>query len=343
MKLALVAALPVLLAACGDDMNMASDTFPSLPDQALVIANGGSEEVTVVDPATLTVIGSVSVMEGMHPHHISIAPGKTHALITATSADLSLGHGSGGHGTAAASTMVYLLDAGTRTLRDVLTVSATAHNATFTPDGTSIAFGMMEHGMIAIHDAATFEETYTASGFEMPLEVTSTSGGALLVAESGAARVAVFDLASRTTTNTFDVGAMPVAAWSSGGPDYFVSVEEGMVVRHLVEGGADVTVDDHTIDPGGMPGQAFLTPDGRELWVAVEDRGVIATFDAQTHQPIDEITAGTKPHGIAFDPDGTRAFVTDEEGGALLVIDTETRAVTSILELGGKPNGIVWF
>jgi len=319
--------------------------FASIPNPALLIANGGSGVVSIVDPATLKVVGSIPVMAGMHPHHVSVSPDKKCVLITATGADLSAGHDGtahAGHGGAAASTMVYLLDVASRELRDIITVDATAHNAVFTRDGATIVLGMMENGMIVGHDATTFAETFTADGFEMPLEVTPTGVGSLLVAESGASRVALFDLASRTTTTRFDVGAVPVAAWASGGSNYFVSVEEGMQVRHLVEGGTNVTMDAHTIDPNGMPGQAVLTPNGSELWVAVEDRGVLAVFNATTHEKITEIAAGTKPHGIAFDPSGTRAFVTDEDGGKLLVVDVAAHSVSSEITLGGKPNGITW-
>ncbi|MBC7173637.1 MAG: hypothetical protein H5U40_14450 [Polyangiaceae bacterium] len=318
-------------------------TFASIPNPAILVANGGAGTVTVVDPATLSVVSSIGVMEGMHPHHIGLSPDGLSAVVTATSVDLSVGHdvSGGGHG-GGASTMVYLLDLASRELREVLTVGATAHNAAFTPDGSSIVLGMMEHGMIAAHDAVTFEEVFTATGFEMPLEVTPTSTGSLLVAESGAASVAVFDLASRSTLVRFEVGAVPVAAWASGGGDYYVSVEDDMQVRHLVEGASDITMDDHVIDPTGMPGQAVLTPNGAELWVAVEDRGVVAIFSATTHEALAEIEAGAKPHGIAFEPGGSRAFVTDEEGGSLLIVDVAARSVSSEIALGGKPNGIAW-
>lgn len=327
----------------GNDAS-AEVAFASIPNPALIVANGGNETVTVIDPSTMTVVGTVSVMEGMHPHHLGISPDKTRVLITATSADLSVGHGASaheGHG-AAASTMVYQLDVTSGQFRDVVTIEATAHNALFTPDGETVVLGMMEHGMIVGYDSATFVESFTADGFEMPLEVTPTASGTLLIAESGASRVALFDLATRATLTTFEVGPVPVAAWASGGPNYFVSVEEGMQVKHLVEGDEGVTFDGHTIELEGMPGQAILTPNGNELWVAVEDRGVIATFDAITHESTGEFSAGTKPHGIAFEPDGSRAFVTDEDGGKLLVVTVADRSIASEVALGGKPNGVVW-
>ncbi len=350
-------AIPLLIALIGCSTDNSADrggaapaddagaTFSSLPNPAILIANGGSSSLMVVDPSTMTVASSLTVRDGLHPHHVGLAPDGSRVLITATSADLSAGHGGGAHGAgheAAASTAVYELDVGSRVLREVITIDATAHNAAFTQDGAFIALSMSEHGMLAVHDATTFEEAFTASGFNMPLEVTPTPAGKLLIAESGAARVSLFDLDTREVESQFDVGAVPVAAWASGGSSYFVSVEEAKQVRHLIESDDKLAMDAHTIDPGGMPGQAIVTPDGSELWVAVEDTGVIAIFDVNTHDKLGEIAAGEKPHGIAFEPNGDRAFVTDEDAGKLLVIDVASRDVISEVTLGGKPNGIAW-
>lgn len=331
----------LLSVACSShSMDSGGGTFKAIPNPAILIANGGNGNISIIDPVSLTVVESLSVMSGMNPHHVGLSPDKTRVLITATSGDLSGGHG-GGHGSSEASTMVYQLSLVSRDLNDIITVDATAHNAAFSRDGKAILLGMMEHGMVVGYDATTFSQTFEASGFEMPLEVTPASTNSLLVAESGAGRVTLFDLTSKSKTAMFDVGLTPVAAWASGDRNYFVSVEGGKLLKHLVEGAA-VTLDTHAIDPNGIPGQAVMTPNAQELWVAVEDRGVVAYFNPDTHAKLGEFVAGTKPHGIIFEPSGARAFVTDEGGGRVLVVNVATHAVTSEIALGGKPNGIVW-
>lgn len=328
----------------GDATDDAGSQSVTIPDPALVVANGGDATVSILDPSTLEVVGTLAVDSSLHPHHLGLSPDRSSVLITATSADLSLGHGgehAGGH-VGAASTQVYSLDAAQGTLRSVIRVDATAHNAAFTSDGSTIVLGMMEHGMVVGYDATTFDEEFSVSGFNLPLEVTPTPLGALLVAESGGSSIAELDLATREVTTRFDVGAVPVAAWASGGEDYFVSVEEGMQVRHLVESTTDIELDTHVLETQGMPGQAILNPDATELWVAVEDRGVVIVFDATTHEQLAEIEAGASPHGIAFEPNGERAFVTDQGGSDVLVISTASRSISSRIAVGSKPNGIVW-
>lgn len=317
-------------------------TFTSLPNPAIVVA-AGEGKVVIIDPASLSVASSVPVAAGLHPHHLAASADGSKVLVSATSADLSAGHegGHAGHGRAGR-TGIYLVDVERRELRHALEVEATAHNAAFMPDGRTLVLAMMEHGMVAGYDATSLRQVYSAGGFGGPLEVTPTSRGMVLVAESTTGRVAVFDPGTRTVSDRFDVGPLPVAAWASGGGHFYVSVEHGRQLRHITEGPTGVTMDAHRIDVQGAPAQAMLTPNGAELWVAVEDRGVVAVFAGGTHAKVAEFRAGVKPHGIAFDPSGSRAFVTDEGGARVLVIDVATRSVTQEIPVGGKPNGILW-
>lgn len=341
MRHAAVAILAAgVLVACS---GRGGGTFASLRNPAIIVATGEGK-VSVIDPASLSVASSVPVADGLHPHHLAASPDGLKVLVSATSVDLSAGHAgghAGGHGTSA-QTGIYLIDVKSRELRHVIDVDATAHNAAFTPDGSTIVLAMLEHGMVAGYDGTSFKQVFSTGGFDSPLEVTATSRGLFLVAESTTGKVAVFNPSTRAVSERFDVGPLPVAAWASGDSNYYVSVEDRKELRHIVEGDTNVTLDAHRIDVQGAPGQAMLTPNGAELWVAVEDRGVIAVFGAATHAKLTEFPAGTKPHGIAFEPGGSRAFVTDEGAARVLVIDVASRSVTQEIPTGSKPNGILW-
>lgn len=154
--------------------------------------------------------------------------------------------------------------------------------------------------------------------------------------------MAVVSLADNSVTARFDVGATPVAAWPAANGNFFVSSEAAKQIWRLTETGNAIQADSRVLDPGGVPGQVVMSPDGKEIWAAVEDRGVLVIFDAATHSKIAEMPAGVKPHGLAFAPSGTRLFVTDEGGGQVLVVDTASRSVSKVISTGGAPNGIVW-
>ncbi len=344
LKTALLCALSLSLLACSHmDTSPGGGTFSQLPPQALIIANGGTGEVQIIDPATLSLVSKLSVMSGMKPHHFGRSPDGKKLLVTATSGDLSAGHNGAGHsGGGTATTMVYQLDIAGKTLRDIFSVDATGHNAAYTRDGKSIVIGMAEHGMVSVRDATTLAEKSSANGLGSPLEVTPTGLDSLLVAESSSGKIAVVTLANRTVTARFDVGATPVAAWPAANGNYFVSSEAAMKIWRLNETNGTIQLDARVLDPGGMPGQVVMSPDGKEIWAAVEDRQVLVVFDAVSHAKLAEIPAGVKPHGLAFHPMGSKLFVTDEGGGKVLVVDVATRVVTAEIITGGAPNGIVW-
>jgi YVTN family beta-propeller protein len=331
-----LAAAPLVLAltlACSADRQ---DEVVDLPTRALLVAAGNAGHVAVLDADTLESVGTVSVADGLHPHHFGTDG--TRVLVTATSEDLSQGHGgtagggghmhgSGGH------SIVYELGADGR-LREVIEVDAIAHNAAFLSDGRTIVLAMAEHGMIQAYDADTFAQTWWTECGSSPLEVTP-SDDAVIVANAGDASVSVIDVASHEVRATVEVETTPVGAWRSADGSLRVTTEGGGTVDRIT---LDPPAVASSIDIGGVPGQAFVTPDGAELWVTVEDRGVIARYDASTDEARGEIVAGTKPHALLFD--GARALVTDEGGDALFAVDVASATIVDEVDVPGAPNGL---
>lgn len=160
------------------------------------------------------------------------------------------------------------------------------------------------------------------------------------MANSGDDTISVVDLTMREVIATLPVDDLPVAAWPATDGNLYVSCEGGGTLAAITAEAPTEVAD--TLDVGGMPGQAFVTPDGAELWVAIEDRGVVAAYNADDLTLIQEMPAGTKPHGLAFEPSGQRAFVTDEEADVVRVFDVARRTQIAEIPVGAAPNGIVW-
>lgn len=343
MKNLHVAALMTFLIAIGgcgkDDDSSDRTSLGVIPNPALIVANGGAGLVQIINPATGTVVATAPVDDEFYPHHLSISHDGAHVLMTATGTDLSGGHG-GGHGGGAAGSRVYRIDTATGEFTKVLSLDATVHNAAFLGESDDFALCQAEHGMVHVYDGNSLEQVWSAAVGSMPLEATSTHDGNLIVvANSGDASVSVVDVAARAVSRTVPVGQTPVAAWLSVDGSFHVSNEDGGTLSMLNGALSEVSA---TIDVMGVPGQAFETPDGSELWVAIENRGVVGIYDAATHTLHHEISVGAKPHGIAFNTSGSVAYVTNETSGKVHVIDVATRQVLSDLTVGGKPNGVVF-
>ena len=331
----------IVVGGCGEDDTTRRTSLGVIPNPALLVANGGAGIVQVIDLVAGTVVATAPVDEEFYPHHLSASHDGAYVLMTATDTDLSGGHGGGhgGHGESAAS-RVYRIDTATGEFIKVLSLDATVHNAVFLGESDDFALCQNEHGMLHVYDGDTHEQIWSAAVGSMPLEATPTHDGSLVVvANSGDATVSVVDVAARAVSRTIPVGQTPVAAWLSADGSFHVSNEEGGTLSMLNGGLSEVSA---TIDVMGVPGQAFETPDGSELWVAIEDRGVVGIYDATTHVLHHEIPVGAKPHGIAFNTSGSVAYVTNETSGKVHVIDVATRQVLRDFTVGGKPNGVVF-
>jgi YVTN family beta-propeller protein len=98
-----------------------------------------------------------------------------------------------------------------------------------------------------------------------------------------------------------------------------------------------------TIDVGNTPGFVVAAPNGRQLYVANREVGVVTVVDTAVDQvtgriPID---AGP-PQFISFSPNAPRAYVSvwDEEGGsvaAVVVLDTTTNTVVETIPVDTRP------
>ncbi len=92
---------------------------------------------------------------------------------------------------------------------------------------------------------------------------------------------------------------------------------------------------------GRAPHEGFVTPDGRELWVAVRGQNWVSVIDLQQNQEVARIPTAAGPAMVVFSPDGQRAFVNHDRAPELLVIDVPSKQVLKRitgLDAGFSPN-----
>lgn len=85
-----------------------------------------------------------------------------------------------------------------------------------------------------------------------------------------------------------------------------------------------------------------FTPDSKRVLVSDTDGDEVVVLDAQTRQQIKRIKTGGRPEGIQMTPDGSRAFVALAQEGAVVAIDLETLTVSSKLQTGPGADGMAW-
>lgn len=76
----------------------------------------------------------------------------------------------------------------------------------------------------------------------------------------------------------------------------------------------------------------------REIYVSNEKGNSITIIDGDSLEPIEEISVGTRPRGIALSPDGKYLYICASDDNTIEVMDTETRKIIHKLPSGPDPE-----
>jgi YVTN family beta-propeller protein len=123
---------------------------------------------------------------------------------------------------------------------------------------------------------------------------------------------------------TFDTTVFPL-----------VSLLDLRAQQHLV----GQQIDLGTLDPPGvgLPFDAALTPDGRELWVVNAASNDLSVIDLDVRRLAAHVEVGHNPRGIVLSPDGAIAYVNNTLGGTVSVIDTAAYTITNEIAVTDLP------
>ena len=316
----------------------------------VLVVNGGDASVSIIDVATRTVAATVALTNASFPHHLALRGDRAELALAIPGMDLSAGHGGmvmGGHaGMDMSSDMedmagaVAVLDARTGETRRAMRLSASNHNAIFSPNGQEIwTSQMMASGVVLVLNASTLEEEKRISVGPEPAEITfDRLGRYAFVANGGSDTVSVIDVESKSVVRTINVGDNPVGAWQGANGIAYVDNETAMTLTAIDTSTLEVI---RTFNLGFMPGMAALGPDGR-VWVTDADGGRIVRFDPTTAAQVDAASTGAGAHGIAFDGGGTNVYISNQGAGTVSVLEVASLATRATIPVGVKPNGLVW-
>jgi YVTN family beta-propeller protein len=86
-----------------------------------------------------------------------------------------------------------------------------------------------------------------------------------------------------------------------------------------------------------------FTPDGKHVFVSSLGGPEVAIFEAATRRDVKRLkTGGRGAAGIQMQPDGTRAYVSCTPDDYVAVIDLKTLEMTGRIEAGRQPDGLAW-
>ncbi len=173
-----------------------------------------------------------------------------------------------------------------------------------------------------------------------PLALAASSDGKLVyVAEAGARKIAVFDLATCKITGSISLPLPPTGvAAAADGSALYVTLESPrgeVFVFHPATGKVEPS-----IFAGHTPTAPVLSPDGKILYVCNQFNNNVSAIATATGKEITRIPVLREPVAAAITPDGLSLFVAnllptgaaigDYVGAGVSVINTASKEVTTV-------------
>lgn len=296
----------------------------------LVALNKADATLSIIDPATMKVTGSVQT--GADPHEVVLsADGKTAFVANY------------GPGPAPGNTLSVIDLAAAKELRRVdLSPLYRPHGIQLI--GGKVYFTAETNRMIARYDpVANRVDWMMGTGQNGSHMIAgSTDQKKFVTANIGSDSVTIFEFQNvppaPSKVTHVPVGKQPEAVdLSPDGKEVWTGLNaEGMV--EVVDTATYKSV--QKINVGGRPYRVRFTPDGKTVVCTMLPSKELLLLDAVSKKELKRIKLESIPLGIAFSSDGKTAFVSAGQPDMVLKVNLDSGEVTGRVETGKVPDGI---
>jgi YVTN family beta-propeller protein len=309
-------------------------------DVRVLQSNSAGDDITVIDPATNTVVGAIGGIEV--PHGVAISPDGTRVYVTneslvtldvvdATSLQViariplsgrpnNLDVSKDGKrvyvGIRQGSGAVDVID--TASMKNVksVPVKGEIHNVYVTPDGKHVVAGSIAASTISVIDRATETLVWTLemSAGIRPMAFTTNRDGStkdIIVQLSNYHGLAIVDFAARKEVRRLELPDVPGRERET----------EGLQ---------------------GSPSHGLaITPDGKLLWATSKYYDCVVAYALPDYKLLKVVPVGLHPEWLTIPPDGRNLYVAVAGDDATVVVDNRTLQVVKRIPVGNVPKRIV--
>jgi len=208
----------------------------------------------------------------------------------------------------------YIVDVRTLKLVKVIPVDIAPEHLAFSPDSRWYYQGNPEGDSISVIDMQSLTKIKTIPGFAEPLNVTFTADGSkAYVGNYGAHWVGVVDVRRHELLKKIQVSEFPGIAKLD--PDKHLSEVHGINI-------------------------AMMSADGRYLYAADGDLGVVGVIDSREDRIVKVIRVGKDPWRIYLSHDGKYGITPNNGDETISIIDLKAGKVAATLEAGPNMTGV---
>jgi YVTN family beta-propeller protein len=208
----------------------------------------------------------------------------------------------------------FIIDARTLQLVKVINVDIAPEHLAFSPDSRWYYQGNPQGDSISVIDMVSLTKIKTIPGFAEPLNVTfSSDGSKAYVGNYGAHWVGVIDVRRHELLKKIQVAEVPGVAKLD--PAKYLGEIKGVNI-------------------------AAPTNDGKFLYAADGDLGVVGVIDPREDKVVKVIRVGKDPWRIYMSHDGKYAITPNNGDQTISIIDLAANKVAATLEAGPNMTGV---
>ncbi len=212
------------------------------------------------------------------------------------------------------SSKAYIIDVATLTLKKVVAVDYAPEHLAFSPDGRYYYQGNPDSDSVSVIDMVSLTEIKRIHGFAEPLNITFTADGTkAYVGNYGAHWVGVIDVTRHALFKKIQVGTVPGIAKLD--PERYLGDIKGI-------------------------SNVSISNDGRTLYAADSDLGLVTVIDSREDKVIKQIRVGADPWRVYMSHDGRYGVVANNGDETVSIIDLKMNKVVATLESGPDMMGI---
>jgi YVTN family beta-propeller protein len=302
------------------------------PSPALLVLEKGDEQLAIVDPASLKIVGRVP--SGGAPHEIVASDDGKFAYISNYASERGM------------LKTISIIDLTTQKALTPVDLGAlrAPHGLAFA-DG-KVYFTAEQNKVIGRYDPASNQVDWIlGTGQNVThMVVVSKDFKTIFTSNIGSDSICVIEPGSGRSG--WSVTPVPVGK----GPEGFDLSPDGKEVWAANSGDGTVSVIDvaskkvvATIDlKTKRTNRLKFTPDGKLVLISDDGGGEVIVLDTATRKERKRIKVGQGPEGTLIQPDGTKAYVALSRDNAVAVIDLKTLEVTGKITTGKDPDGLAW-
>lgn len=332
---------------------LAPGVAPAATGYQIYVTNEKSDDVTVIDGATNTVVATIPI--GKRPRGIHVSPdGRT--VYVAVSGTPAAGppqvdaqgkpianKDAGETGPAdKAADGISVLNVATGRVTGRIAAGSDPEEFALSKDGSRIYISNEDtKSATVINIAAQKIEHVIPVGAEPEGVTTTPDGRYFYVACEAGGDVFAIDTKTYETTSRFKVEGRPrsIDFTANGGIAIVPSESVGQV--NIVDTARHAVLKTLTLPAGSRPMRARVAPDGGKIYVSNGRGGTISVIDGQTFELAGSIKAGTRPWGITISPDGRYLYAANGPSDDVSVIDLATDKEVVRVKAGSSPWGLV--